>query len=212
MVAKAVARGDRVVVQDARGRYASGGEFDPYKNEGADGFEMIEWIARSPVERPRCDRRAVTEARRSGPPLLKRRRPGVRVPRNVLLVARQFFYFRGAFDLSWLPWTANNIAPDHRRRKGVSGPATGRERAHVVARARTRRAAARAAALSTASRERHALRRRAARPSRRGADGDFAEIQRRHRAAAAPSSTSAGGMTKDTGRRGDVNSPACAPG
>ena len=33
---------------------------------------------------------------------------------------RQFFYFGGAFDLSWLPWTAINIAPDDRRRRGVT--------------------------------------------------------------------------------------------
>jgi putative CocE/NonD family hydrolase len=29
--------------------------------------------------------------------------------------------------MSWLPWTANNIAPDERRRKKVPGPQTGRE-------------------------------------------------------------------------------------
>ena len=34
--------------------------------------------------------------------------------------ARQFFYFGGAFDLSWLPWVAINIAPDDRRRRGVT--------------------------------------------------------------------------------------------
>ena len=36
---------------------------------------------------------------------------------------RQFFYFGGAFDLSWLPWTVENIAAEDRRRRGVTtGP------------------------------------------------------------------------------------------
>ena len=42
--------------------------------------------------------------------------------------ARQFFYFGGAFDMSWLPWTFENIAPDDRRRLGnAGGPQTPRE-------------------------------------------------------------------------------------
>src|SRR5215467_1263870 len=42
---KAVARGYVVVIQDVRGRYASDGEFDPYRNEGRDGYDTIEWAA-----------------------------------------------------------------------------------------------------------------------------------------------------------------------
>ena len=45
---KAVARGYAVVIQDVRGRYASGGEFDPYRNEGRDGYDTIEWAAAQP--------------------------------------------------------------------------------------------------------------------------------------------------------------------
>jgi predicted acyl esterase len=38
---------------------------------------------------------------------------------------RQFFYFGGAFDLSWLSWTVENIAAEDRRRRGVAtGPQT----------------------------------------------------------------------------------------
>lgn len=42
---KAVERGYAVVLQDVRGRYASGGIFDPYRQEGADGYDTIEWAA-----------------------------------------------------------------------------------------------------------------------------------------------------------------------
>ena len=45
---EAVARGYVVVLQDVRGRYASGGRFDPYRQEGPDGYDTIEWAASQP--------------------------------------------------------------------------------------------------------------------------------------------------------------------
>jgi len=44
-VARAAERGYAVVVQDVRGRYGSDGEFEPYRNEGRDGYDTIEWAA-----------------------------------------------------------------------------------------------------------------------------------------------------------------------
>lgn len=44
-VSRAVSRGYVVVVQDVRGRYASGGTFEPFVSEAADGFDAIEWAA-----------------------------------------------------------------------------------------------------------------------------------------------------------------------
>ena len=35
-----------VVIQDTRGRYASGGEFVPFVHEAADGYDTVEWAAR----------------------------------------------------------------------------------------------------------------------------------------------------------------------
>lgn len=46
--AAAVARGWVVVVQDVRGRGASEGEFEPFRNESADGFDTVEWVADQP--------------------------------------------------------------------------------------------------------------------------------------------------------------------
>jgi uncharacterized protein len=43
-----VERGYAVVVQDVRGRYGSQGAFDPLRQEGPDGYDTIEWIARQP--------------------------------------------------------------------------------------------------------------------------------------------------------------------
>ena len=44
----AVRRGYVVLLQDVRGRYESDGVFDPYRQEGRDGFDTIEWAARQP--------------------------------------------------------------------------------------------------------------------------------------------------------------------
>jgi len=49
MDAAQVARqGYVVIVQDTRGRFTSEGEWDPFRNEGLDGVDTIEWAARLP--------------------------------------------------------------------------------------------------------------------------------------------------------------------
>jgi hypothetical protein len=45
---RAVARGFMVVVQDVRGRYASDGDWYPFKYEQNDGYDTIEWVAGLP--------------------------------------------------------------------------------------------------------------------------------------------------------------------
>ena len=129
LVAKAIERGYAVVVQDVRGRYESTGAFDPYKHEGRDGYDTIEWIAAQPWSNGRVATAGLSYpgavqwlAAVETPPHLV-----CAFPAMCFSSARQFFYFGGAFDLSWLPWTANNIAPDDRRRRNVSGPHTTRE-------------------------------------------------------------------------------------
>jgi hypothetical protein len=42
------ARGYVVIMQDVRGRYASGGEWYPFKNESEDGYDTVEWAATLP--------------------------------------------------------------------------------------------------------------------------------------------------------------------
>jgi uncharacterized protein len=45
---RAVRRGYVVVIQDCRGRYASEGDFAPFRQEVADGFDSVEWCAAQP--------------------------------------------------------------------------------------------------------------------------------------------------------------------
>lgn len=47
-VARFVERGYAVVLQDCRGRFDSGGEFNPYFQEAEDGYDTQEWIGAQP--------------------------------------------------------------------------------------------------------------------------------------------------------------------
>ena len=124
IVRLATARGFAVVVQDVRGRYGSEGVFDPYRREGDDGYDTIEWAAAQPW----CTGRVGTSglsysgavqwlAAVEAPPHL-----ACIFPAMCFSSGRQFFYFGGAFDLSWIPWVMTNIAPDERRRRNLPGP------------------------------------------------------------------------------------------
>ena len=46
------------------------------------------------------------------------------VPAMTFSSPRNFFYMNGVFDLSWLPWIYTNVAPDARRRLGLSQTST----------------------------------------------------------------------------------------
>src|SRR5712672_2072203 len=45
---KAAARGYVVIFEDVRGRYASEGEWSPFRNESNDGYDSVEWAAALP--------------------------------------------------------------------------------------------------------------------------------------------------------------------
>jgi len=128
-VARAAARGYAVVVQDVRGRYGSEGEFDPYRNEGRDGYDTIEWAAAQPWSDGSVGTFGLSYpgavqwlAAVESPPHLKAMAPAM-----TFSTPRNFFYSGGVFDMSWTAWIWNNIAPDVRARRGLPGPRTGEE-------------------------------------------------------------------------------------
>jgi len=128
---KAVARGYAVVIQDVRGRYASDGEFNPYQNEGRDGYDTIEWTAGQPWSDGNVGTFGLSYpgavqwlAAVEDPPHLK-----AMVPAMTFSTPGNFFYSGGVFDGSWLDWIWFNIAPDVRRRKNLPGPKTYEEAA-----------------------------------------------------------------------------------
>ena len=125
----AVERGYAVVVQDVRGRYASAGEFAAYQNEGHDGYDTIEWAARQPWSNGSIGTFGLSYpgavqwlAAVETPPHLK-----AMVPAMTFSTPRNFFYSSGAFDMSWIAWIWDDIAPDLRVKKNLSGPKTYKE-------------------------------------------------------------------------------------
>jgi len=124
--AKLPGRGYAVVIQDVRGRYASEGAFEPYRNEGKDGYDTIEWAARQPWSDGNVGTFGLSYpgavqwlAAVENPPHLK-----AMIPAMTFSTPRNFFYSGGVFDGSWLEWTWMNIAPDARVRMHLEGPRT----------------------------------------------------------------------------------------
>ena len=122
--AHAVQRGYAVVVQDVRGRYASEGEFRPYQQEGQDGFDTIEWAAAQPWSNGAVGSFGLSYpgaaqwmAAVENPPHLK-----AMVPAMTFSSHENFIYARGPFDLSWIEWSWNQIAPHRRARRHLTGP------------------------------------------------------------------------------------------
>lgn len=121
---RGVARGYAVVIQDVRGRYASGGEFLPYQQEGRDGYDTIEWAARQPWSNGAVGTVGLSYpgavqwlAAVERPPHLKAMAPAM-----TFSTPRNFIYSGGVFDLSWIGWIWTNIAPNARVRKSLPGP------------------------------------------------------------------------------------------
>src|SRR5262249_25704302 len=128
-VTEALSRGYAVVLEDVRGRYGSQGDFVPYANEGRDGYDTIEWAASQPWSTGDVGTFGLSYpgavqwlAAVESPPHLK-----AMVPAMTFSSPRNFFYAGGAWDLSWISWIWDNIAPDARVKKGLPGPRTGRE-------------------------------------------------------------------------------------
>src|SRR5688500_15227101 len=127
LVRAAVARGYAVVLQDVRGRYGSAGQFEPYRHEGKDGYDTIEWAAHQPWSTGAVGSFGLSYpgavqwlAAVERPPALK-----AMVPAMTYSEPESFWYSGGVWDGSWLDWTWLNIAPDLRRRLRVSGPQSG---------------------------------------------------------------------------------------
>jgi hypothetical protein len=122
---KAAKSGYLVFLIDVRGRYTSEGSFRAYHQEKADGYDVIESVARS----EHCDGNVGTYGRSypgyvqwlalsQAPPSLK-----TAIPEMTPIHSHQFFYVGGAFSYAWFDWFVPLILPDLRRRAAdTSGP------------------------------------------------------------------------------------------
>jgi putative CocE/NonD family hydrolase len=121
--------GTRWRLWDVRGRYHSDGEFRPYENEGRDGYDTIEWAAKQPWSNGAVGTFGLSYpgavqwlAAVENPPHLK-----AMVPAMTFSTPQNFFYAGGTWDLSWIEWIWDNIAPDVRVKKNLPGPRTSEE-------------------------------------------------------------------------------------
>ena len=122
----AVERGYAVVVEDVRGRYSSGGDFLAYQQEGHDGYDTIEWAASQPWSNGAVGTFGLSYpgavqwlAAIENPPHLK-----AMVPAMTFSTPQNFFYAGGTWDMSWIDWIWNNMAPDVRIKRHLPGPKT----------------------------------------------------------------------------------------
>lgn len=126
----AAERGYAVIIQDVRGRFSSEGDFLPYVQELNDGYDSVEWAAALPFSNGKVGMQGCSylgavqwQAAVMNPPHLV-----AIFPQCTFANGRHFFFFSGAFDLSWISWL-NGRLPDIRRRRGVTGAEASEEEA-----------------------------------------------------------------------------------
>ncbi len=109
------AQGYQVVIQDTRGRGNSGGEFYPYLNEQADGYDTVEWAANMPGSDGQVGMWGFSYVGATQLLAAVERPPGLgaMVPG---FTASQYYdgwtYNGGAFSLAFLCYWANLLAMD----------------------------------------------------------------------------------------------------
>ena len=122
---KAAKKGYAVLLVDVRGRFRSEGEFEAYRNEKKDGYDVIEWAAQQPY----CTGKVGTyggsypgvvqwQAMSQVPPHL-----AAAAPEMTPIGSHHFMYFGGAFSHPWIDWFMPYIFGDKRKRANdSSGP------------------------------------------------------------------------------------------
>lgn len=122
---KAAKQGYAVLLVDVRGRLRSEGEFEAYRNEKQDGYDVIEWMGTQPF----CTGKVGTYggsypgivqwlAMSQAPPHL-----AAAAPEMTPISSHHFFYYGGAFSHPWIDWFMPYIFADKRKRANdPSGP------------------------------------------------------------------------------------------
>lgn len=122
---KAAKQGYVVYLVDVRGRLRSEGEFEAYRHEKKDGYDVIEWVA----QQQHCNGKVGTyggsypgivqwQAMAEVPPHLV-----AAAPEMTPIGSHHFIYYGGAFSHPWIDWFTPYIFADKRKRaKDNSGP------------------------------------------------------------------------------------------
>ena len=109
-------KGYACVIQDVRGKFSSGGSFDPMVHEVEDGFDTVEWVSRQPWCQGRVGMWGESyygytslAAAVAGPPALACIAPG-----DIGSDRRSIWFRQGAFLLNTIgPWAIAMDAPEY---------------------------------------------------------------------------------------------------
>ena len=122
---KAAKQGYAVLLVDVRGRLRSEGNFEAYRTEKQDGYDVIEWMGTQSF----CSGKVGTYggsypgivqwlAMSQAPPHL-----AAAAPEMTPISSHHFFYYGGAFSHPWIDWFMPYIFADKRKRANdPSGP------------------------------------------------------------------------------------------
>jgi len=106
------------VLIDVRGRGNSGGAFEPFANEGKDGYDVVEWLARQPWCNGKVAMWGGSYAGYDQWTVLKELPPHLStiVPAAAAHAAVDFPFFAnifGSYDIQWLTFTSGVTGNDH---------------------------------------------------------------------------------------------------
>jgi putative CocE/NonD family hydrolase len=121
-----------VVVQDVRGRYGSGGRWDPIRDDGRDGADLLAWIAEQPWSNGKVGTVGTSYDGATQHALALHGAPALAamIPVDAMSNAGRYGMRNGgAFELRWLSWvlslgnsTGAALTPDGRRTGPILGP------------------------------------------------------------------------------------------
>lgn len=135
---RAAARGHVVVIQDVRGRFASGGAgFEPYVHEFDDGFDTVQWAAALPGSNGRVATYGVSymgtaawQAAAAGPPALR----AVAAAQSTSDAYADLSWRGGAFNWGMhLFWVMGNLALTQQLREQRDDPSVAHHLDRIVA-------------------------------------------------------------------------------
>ncbi|MEC5423646.1 CocE/NonD family hydrolase [Virgibacillus sp. C22-A2] len=117
---KLAMEGYAVIIQDVRGRFASEGEFEPFAQEGKDGFDTVEWAARLPYSNGKVGMFGLSYYAFTQLYAMMERPPSLKAifPAMTGNIFKEAFGKNGVMELAAAEtWVLDSIAPDYLKRK-----------------------------------------------------------------------------------------------
>lgn len=132
----ALRRGYAIAVQDTRGRYQSDGDFVPFKYEGQDSADTVDWLHRQPFCNGKVAMFGASYVGATQVLALSENPDGLKAIAPQLTTARHgetWMYRGGALELAFvLLWVIESLGADHIQHRMAAMPAATRERIQTL--------------------------------------------------------------------------------